>query len=251
MNEKKWFITQAVLFVIYLSMTMIFLVGWNQIMYSEENANALVSIVTGIYFGGGGLVIPVAWFAFVFYRGLKEKTAPEAPTYLAVANRYLFPAVCYLVMIATTVYVGRFPESVDYLNPTYLYFCTLTGALFIIVAVIEVIAKKTREIKPLLLLFILASGGAVFWNLDLLISVEFREAMIYETRFLYFLTFRQIYYFIIILGISYFFAVLLLYFNITDRLRLVNLLLNITMFVIVIYNLLNMISFFNYLNVST
>ena len=36
MNEKKWFITQAVLFVIYLSMTMIFLVGWNQIMYSEE-----------------------------------------------------------------------------------------------------------------------------------------------------------------------------------------------------------------------
>ena len=51
MNEKKWFITQAVLFVIYLSMTMIFLVGWNQIMYSEENANALVSIVTGIYFG--------------------------------------------------------------------------------------------------------------------------------------------------------------------------------------------------------
>ena len=80
--------------------------------------------------------------------------------------------------------------------------------MFIIVAVIEVIAK-TREIKPLLLLFILASGGAVFWNLDLLISVEFREAMIYETRFLYFLTFRQIYYFIIILGIGYFFAVLL------------------------------------------
>jgi hypothetical protein len=250
MSEKKKFIIQVVFFAIYISMTLIFFFGWNKLMYTDDRPNDFVAVITLIYFGGGALALPTAWFIFTLYRGLKDKLPREAsePSYLVFANRYLFPAACFVVMISSATFINGFPESGEFTAPTHVYFYILSAAVLALAPMIDFVYKRTRQVKPLLLLFTLLCCALVLWSLDLLISVEFREAMLFEIPFLAMFTFKHAYYFALFMGMIYFFFLLVLYFNIPNRLKFASSLLKITMFLLVMYNFLQLISFFNYLN---
>ncbi|MCK9536064.1 MAG: hypothetical protein M0R05_00520 [Bacilli bacterium] len=254
MPVKKKNLIQTIIFVFYLLLTLLFFIGWNQIMYLDTRPNIIISVCTAIYFAGGALVIPIAWFSFVLYQQLKmkpEKAESDISFVQAITNKYLFSSACFLNFLISMIFIKSFDKTTDYISSTYLLFFIFLAIMFLIVFMVHFTENKKQKIKPLVILFTIMCCFSVLWYMNILLSVKFRENIFFEERFFYFFTYQQIYYLIIFLGIGYFFSCLLLYFNITNRLKFVTLLLNITMFVLTFYNILYIISFFNYINMNS
>jgi len=249
MNVNKQLIFQTIVTTIYLLLTILFFIGWNQIMYKNTHPNLIISIATAIYFAGGSLIIPVSWFAFLFYRQYKHKSSkPQQIDYKHCLNDSFFAVACFLNLIISAIFMNLSDAKTDFIPIYYIHFLFFVLLLFVIVFMIYYAAAKKVKTKSLIVFLTVLCCLSVIWFMDMLISVDFEEARSFNERFLYFLTYRHTYNFIIVFGILFLFSCLILYFNISNRLKYTVMLLNNTMLVIIIYNFIYMISLFNYLN---
>lgn len=248
MGLKRRNITQLSALVVYILITLLFFVGWNKVIYEEANPGTVILIITVGYFFGGALLFPLAWFGIILFKQLKLKTdmpVKEAFTISVFLNKYLFFLANFLNIIITYIFMRKFDAGNLYIPFIFLYYLIFTGVIFVFAVLTHFAISKKLDVKKNIIAFAIMGFIAVLWGLNMFSYTDIWDPANGDTTFLYMLSNKQVYKFIIYLGIIHIFSGLIIVFNIKDRLKLLTLYLNLTILIINIYNFLFMVSFFN------
>jgi len=234
------------LFFFYIVVTILFYVGWNQMMYQGKQPLVVVSIATAIYFSGGAFVVPIGWFIFSTLQELKTK---EQDSEISIKDsfifRYVFPFAVFLNLLITYIFLNNFSKQFDLAMGTYIYMLIFLGLIFVILMITSYIKIIRDNSKHLVMALVFMSLIVVSWFLIILFSADFEEAAILGCPLIFSFSYKQIYYFLLFIGLLYLFFVIVLYFNISDKIKFLSLFFSLTMLIISIYSVFYMITFFD------
>lgn len=230
--------------LIHLLITIVFFIGWNNVMINGSYQNVIIKVITIFYFFGGGVLLLLLWFGLIIYTELRNECEKSISPSIFV-KKYIFPFVCLVNIIITYIYM-KYHDTENLVPSTMVHFLIFSVVLFLFVILNHITISKNINSRKYVIVFTIMGIILVLWAISMFSYAYLWDYTNEEERIFYFLTNRDIYKLIITLGVIFIFAGMIMFFNLKERLKYISLYMGLTMLIINIYIFLFMMSFLNY-----
>ncbi|HNZ50166.1 MAG TPA: hypothetical protein PK087_00955 [Bacilli bacterium] len=240
---KKLFKIQLILSITYLLLTVFFLLAFHNAMlesFLPTWLSDLLMLFGAVYFGGGAIIIPVAWLILLVYhyqmRDTMDKPAFPSPTKDFLFKQF-FPLMSlsfYAINLVYLLFVNQV-SSIDFVH--FLAFSVLVFSLYV--------QDHSFNKANWTAFFGLGCGVLVLWFVEMVVGAEFKQAMVEQGELIYGMSYQMMFYLIWILVVFVLAYALIGYFYISNRTKYRHLLMLIVSLFIIFLNIVRQLDVFN------